>query len=75
MEAQGDFNDDTWLDVTAVCAEIGGSRPVHPATYYRGVRQGRYPAPEQRGLNVKRVSLKKLRAALRRLASADNEAA
>jgi hypothetical protein len=62
-----DFDDDEWLDIPAACAVIGGNRPIHPATYYRGVKAGRYPAPEQRGLNVKRVSRRKIEAGLRRL--------
>jgi hypothetical protein len=60
--------DDDWLDIGAVCQVIGGTRPINPATYYRGAKAGRYPRPEQRGRNVKRVSREKLTAALRRLA-------
>jgi hypothetical protein len=60
-----------WLDIGAVCQFIGGTRPIHPSTYYRGVKAGRYSAPEQRGVNVKRVSRKKLEADLRRLSNAD----
>jgi predicted DNA-binding transcriptional regulator AlpA len=33
------------LDLRATCALIGGSKPIHPATLYRGVRKGRYPKP------------------------------
>jgi predicted DNA-binding transcriptional regulator AlpA len=33
------------LDIEAVCAYFGGSRPINPATLYRGIRKGRYPAP------------------------------
>jgi hypothetical protein len=68
--AQRDFDNDEWLDVPAACALIGGNRPIHPATYYRGVKAGRYPAPEQRGANVKRVSRRKFEADLRRLRDA-----
>ena len=66
---------DEWLDISAVCAFIGGTRPINPATYYRGVKAGRYSAPEQRGANVKRVSRKKLAADLRRLAAESETAA
>jgi hypothetical protein len=66
-QAPGDFDNDEWLDITATCAVIGGNRPIHPATFYRGVKAGRYSAPEQRGLNVKRVSRRKIEADLRRL--------
>jgi hypothetical protein len=62
-----DFDDDEWLDIPAACAVIGGNRPIHPATYYRGVKAG---APEQRGANVKRVSRRKIEANLRRLRGA-----
>jgi predicted DNA-binding transcriptional regulator AlpA len=33
------------LDLRAVCALFGGTRPINPATLYRGIRLGRYPAP------------------------------
>ena len=33
------------LDRDAVCAFIGGTRPIHPATLYRGIAAGRYPKP------------------------------
>jgi hypothetical protein len=38
--------DDEWLDISAACAFIGGTRPIHPATLYRGIKAGRYPPPE-----------------------------
>lgn len=62
---------DEWLDISAACAFIGGTRPINPATFYRGVKAGRYSAPEQRGANVKRVNRKKLEADLRRLSNTD----
>jgi predicted DNA-binding transcriptional regulator AlpA len=33
------------LHRAAVCALLGGSRPLHSATLYRGVKAGRYPRP------------------------------
>jgi predicted DNA-binding transcriptional regulator AlpA len=33
------------LDRRAACEFFGGTRPINPATLYRGVRQGRYPRP------------------------------
>lgn len=33
------------LDVDGACRFLGGSRPLHPCTLYRGVKTGRYPAP------------------------------
>jgi predicted DNA-binding transcriptional regulator AlpA len=37
------------LDLRAVCALFGGTRPINPATLYRGIRLGRYPAPVKIG--------------------------
>jgi predicted DNA-binding transcriptional regulator AlpA len=33
------------LDLKAVCCLLGGTRPINPATLYRGIRKGHYPAP------------------------------
>ena len=33
------------LDKVEVCRFFGGTRPINPATLYRGIRQGRYPKP------------------------------
>jgi hypothetical protein len=63
---------DEWLDMPATCAVIGGNRPIHPSTYYRGVKAGLYPAPEKRGRNVSRVNHDKLKASLRKLAEPAN---
>jgi hypothetical protein len=68
-----DSPDQEWLDISATCALIGGTRPINPSTYYRGVKAGRYSAPEQRGANVKRVNRKKLEADLRRLSNSEPE--
>jgi len=37
------------LDRGEVCRYFGGSRPLNPATLYRGIRQGRYPKPVKIG--------------------------
>ncbi len=42
------------LDLRATCAFIGGNRPINPATLYRGIRAGRYPAPIKVGPNASR---------------------
>jgi hypothetical protein len=63
---------DEWLDISAACAFIGGTRPINPSTYYRGVRAGRYSAPEKRGANVVRISKRKLADDLRRLSLGTN---
>jgi predicted DNA-binding transcriptional regulator AlpA len=39
------LREDELLDLRAVCRYFGGTRPIDPATLYRGVRAGRYPAP------------------------------
>jgi predicted DNA-binding transcriptional regulator AlpA len=31
------------LDRRAVCALLGGTRPINPSTLYRGIREGRFP--------------------------------
>jgi hypothetical protein len=59
--------------IEAACKLIGGDKPVHPVTYYRGVKRGIYPAPFRPSPNVSRVDLDKLAAAIRALA--DGEAA
>jgi predicted DNA-binding transcriptional regulator AlpA len=40
------------LDLRAVCALLGGSRPINGAPLYRGIRKGRYPAPIKIGPNA-----------------------
>jgi predicted DNA-binding transcriptional regulator AlpA len=37
------------LDRREVCRFFGGSKPIDPATLYRGIRQGRYPQPVKVG--------------------------
>ena len=52
----GDF-----ITVMEACAVVGGeSKPINPATYYRGVKAGRYPAPVHVSPNIVRVSRSKL---------------
>jgi predicted DNA-binding transcriptional regulator AlpA len=33
------------LDRAEVCRYFGGTRPINPATLYRGIRRGLYPRP------------------------------
>ena len=42
------------LDRRAACEFFGGSRPINPATLYRGVRTGRYPRPVKVGPGTSR---------------------
>jgi len=51
------FDNPDYITIKDACAIIGGSKPINPCTYYRGVKAGRYPAPE-------RVSAQSVRAKL-----------
>lgn len=48
------FDDTQLLDRDAVCRFFGGTKPIHPATLYRGIREGRYPPPIKIGNNSSR---------------------
>jgi predicted DNA-binding transcriptional regulator AlpA len=37
------------LDRAEACRFFGGTRPINPATLYRGIRVGRYPKPVKVG--------------------------
>jgi hypothetical protein len=37
--------EDELIDIDAVCAEIGGTKPVSPATVYRHIALGRIDKP------------------------------
>jgi hypothetical protein len=55
------------ITVQRACVVIGGEeKPINPATFYRGVKAGRYPAPEKISPGLVRVSTRKLLAALGR---------
>lgn len=57
-----------FLDISGACKLVGGeSSPIHPATYYRGVRAGRYPRPVKVAPNIARVSKRKLVEALAKI--------
>lgn len=44
-EAAIALREDDLLDSKSVCRYFGGTRPIDPATLYRGIKKGRYPAP------------------------------
>jgi predicted DNA-binding transcriptional regulator AlpA len=48
------MENDELLDKDAACRLIGGSRPINPATLYRGVKTGIYPRPVKVAPNVSR---------------------
>jgi hypothetical protein len=61
------FDLDDPITVGRACVVVGGEeKPINPATYYRGVRAGRYPAPEKISPGLVRVSKRKLLAMLGR---------
>ena len=61
-------DEDELLDVKAACKLIGGSKPIHPATLYRGIQAGRYPPGIPVSPNVRRWRKQKLVAAIDELA-------
>ena len=64
------------LTINEACRVIGGAeRPIHPATHYRGVAAGRYPAPIHVSPNIARVPRVKLLEALARLVGGADAAA
>jgi predicted DNA-binding transcriptional regulator AlpA len=56
------------LDRVEVCRFFGGSRPLNPATLYRGIRKGRYPAPLKVGPGSSRWLRAECEAALQAMA-------
>ena len=53
------------LDRREVCRFFGGTRPLNPATLYRGVRKGRFPKPVKVGPGSSRWLRDECEAALR----------
>jgi hypothetical protein len=51
--------------VSAACKIVGGDKPIHVTTYYRGVARGIYPRPKRVSPNIVRVDLDELAAVLR----------
>jgi predicted DNA-binding transcriptional regulator AlpA len=45
---------DGLYDLDAVCRYFGGTKPLHPATIYRGIEIGRYPRPVRVSTNANR---------------------
>ena len=65
-----DYDDDL-LDEVATCRLIGGTKPIHPSTLWRGVKNGLYPRPIPVGPNMRRWRKSKLVAVI---AAAEREA-
>jgi predicted DNA-binding transcriptional regulator AlpA len=53
------------LDRAETCRFFGGSKPIDPATLYRGIRQGRYPRPVKIGPGSSRWLRSECESALR----------
>jgi hypothetical protein len=61
-----------FLTIKEACRKIGGDEsPIHPSTFYRGVKAGLYPAPVHVSLNIARVNEGELLEALARLLTKD----
>jgi hypothetical protein len=56
--------DPDYITVADACAIVGGTKPISYATYYRGVKAGRYPAPERVSAQSVRIRRAKLIEAL-----------
>ena len=53
-----------FLDINATCRLFGGTKPINPATLYRGIRAGRYPRPVKVGPGSSRWLRQECEAAL-----------
>ena len=56
------------LDRREVCRFFGGTKPLDPATLYRGIRKGRYPLPVKVGPGSSRWLRAECEAALQAMA-------
>jgi predicted DNA-binding transcriptional regulator AlpA len=56
------------LDRREVCRFFGGTKPLDPATLYRGIRKGRYPKPVKVGPGSSRWLRSECEAALQAMA-------
>jgi predicted DNA-binding transcriptional regulator AlpA len=58
----------TLMDVGETCRFFGGSNsPLNPATLYRGIKSGKYPAPVKIGQGTSRWVRGECEAALRKM--------
>ena len=69
-------DEDEPITIAEACRLLGGSeKPIHPATFYRGVKSGIFPAPKHVAPNVSRVSRRKVLEARNRLMEAPDASA
>jgi predicted DNA-binding transcriptional regulator AlpA len=66
---------DELLDVYEACRFLGGSRPINPATLWRGVKAGRYAKPIKIGPQSVRWRRAELAADIERMAAERDTAA
>jgi predicted DNA-binding transcriptional regulator AlpA len=60
---------DEHLDEDAACAFIGGSKPIHPSTLWRGVKAGRFSRPIKIGPQSVRWRRSELQRDIERMAA------
>src|SRR5262249_3039934 len=63
-------NDLDLLDRPSVCRLFGGTRPIDPATLYRGIASGKFPAPIKIGPGSSRWLRSECEAALKGIIAA-----
>jgi predicted DNA-binding transcriptional regulator AlpA len=66
---------DERLDEKATCAFLGGNRPIHASTLWRGVKSGRFSKPIHIGKQSVRWLKSELEADLARMAAERNNVA
>ena len=59
-----DSSNPDFITIREACRIMGGNKPIHPCTYYNGVKAGRFPAPEHPTPGTSRVRRAKLIEAL-----------
>jgi predicted DNA-binding transcriptional regulator AlpA len=69
------MTDTELLDAKATCALIGGTRPINPATLWRGVKAGIYPEPIKITPNANRWRRSEIIEAIEQRAKARGKAA
>jgi hypothetical protein len=69
-DADDDDAFDDLVDIKTACRIVGGSKPVHPTTIHRFVREGRLSPPLKIGKQVTRFSKRRLLADIARAADA-----
>ena len=67
--------DNDFITIDDACREIGGTRPISRATYYRGAKAKLYPAPVHPSPGISRVRHSELLAAIAARIARNDEAA